>query len=203
MLNRYSLTSRRFGAVALLFVFVFGCYFLVINPYIGLINNYRSEIVSLDDKIELFNALVKQKDAFQRQLTAVKSNHATSQYFIKAKTITLASAALQQKIKQVVQAQNGQLVSTQVSLPVNSLATENDKQNSRDRGVSVKVNMKATIESMYQIFYTLESGSPLVVIDNVSISRVHQGRRLNVSSSQSQELLDVRYTVFAHMRDNL
>ena len=203
MLNNYSLTSRRFGAVIVLFVFVFGCYFLVINPYIGLINNYRSEIVSLGDKIERFNALVKQKDAFQRQLVAVKNNRAASQYFIKAKTITLASAALQQKIKQVVQAQNGQLVSTQVSLPVNSLATENDKQNSRDRGVSVKVSMKATIESMYRVFYTLESGSPLVVIDNVSISRVHQGRRLNVSSSQSRELLDVRYTVFAHMRDNL
>ena len=203
MLNNYSLTSRRFGAVVLLFVFVFGCYFLVINPYIGLINTYRSEIVSLGDKIERFNALVQQKDAFQRQLVAVKNNRAASQYFIKAKTITLASAALQQKIKQVVQAQNGQLVSTQVSLPVNSLATENENQKSHDRGVSVKVSMKATVDSLYQVFYTLESGSPLVVIDNISISRVHQGRRLNVSSSQSQELLDVRYTVFAHMRDNL
>jgi general secretion pathway protein M len=203
VLNRCSLISRRFGAIALLFVLIFGCYLLVINPYIGLINGYRSEIASLGDKIERFNALVKQKDAFQRQLIAVKNNRAASQYFIKARTITLASAALQQKIKQVVQAQNGQLVSTQVSLPVNSLATENEKQNLRDRGVSVKVSMKATIESMYRVFYTLESGSPLVVIDNVSISRIHQGRRLNASSSQSQELLDVRYTVFAHMRDNL
>ncbi|WP_455201691.1 type II secretion system protein GspM [Kaarinaea lacus] len=203
MLIDYPLIGRRLAAVTLLVFLLLGSYVFAINPYRELVDNYRAEIVSLGGKIARFNALIGQKDKFQRQLMAVKNNNASSQYFIKAKTVTLASALLQQRVKKVVQAKGGQLVSTQVSLPANSVKM-NDKSSAIDNQlVAIKVSMKATIESLYEIFYMLEGGSPLVVIDDVSINRMRQGRRLNVANDQQQNLLEVRCTITAQMKNKL
>lgn len=203
MLTDYSLIGRRIAAVALLLMALLGSYALVINPYRELLNDYRAEIVALGEKIERFNILIEQKDKFQRQLIAVRNNKASSQYFIKAKTVTLASALLQQRVKQVVQAKGAQLVSTQVSLPANSVKMNDKSGTTENQLVAIKVSMKATIESLYEIFYTLEGGSPLMVIDDVSINRVRNGRRLNVANNQEQDLLEVRCTITAQMKHKL
>lgn len=203
MLTDYSQIGRRIAAITLLLMVLLGVYALVINPYRELLNDYRAEIVSLGEKIERFNALIVQKDKFQRKLMMVKNNSASSQYFIKAKTVTLASALLQQRVKQVVQTKGAQLISTQVSLPANSVNMDDKSDAAENQLVAIKVSMKATIESLYEIFYMLESGSPLVIIDDVSISRVRYGRRLNVANNQEQDLLEVHCTISAQMKNKI
>lgn len=198
---KHAMLVRRIAAVSLLVVVITGIYNLTVSPYMNLITDYKSEIVSLSERISRFNALIEHKEKFQKQLRAVKNDRMSSQFLIKAGTVTLASAALQQKIKQVVQSKGAQLISTQVSLPTNDLNVGKKNETKKNYPVSIKVAMKASIDSTYEIFHAMESSTnPLVIIDEVSIGRIHQGRRLNVSSKKEQEILDVRYTVTAHMK---
>ena len=203
MLTRQTILVRRVVAVSLLFVAIAGIYSLTIHPYMKVMNDYREEMVSLSDRVERFNRLIRQKEIFQKQLRTVKNDRVSGQYLIKADTVTLASAALQQKVKQVVKTKGAQLVSTQGSLPANYLEKQKSDELKGGYPVSMKVAMKASLDSAYEVFHTLESGTnPLVVIDEVSIGRIHQGRRLNVSSGNEQLILDVRYTITAHMKIN-
>ncbi len=190
--------QRKLAAVGLLVVLLLMVYWLLIQPYVDSMNAYRDQIAGLQEQIQRFTKVIGQKEYYQKQLAVLTGNHKLKQNFIIAETTAMASATLQQKVKTLIGAKGGQLISTQVSLPPGSML-KTTAAAPAEKTVSINVLMRVSMDSLREIFYSLESGRPVLTIDNVSISKLHAGRRLNASANSNQDLLEVRYEITAYL----
>lgn len=102
----------------------------------------------------------------------------------------LAAAQLQNDVKRLIGGHGGSLKSTQV------IAGGMDGP---FRKVTVRVSMNADIESLQRIFYGLETAHIYRFVENVEI-RARVGRR-RVAAGTATTPLDVRFDVFAYMRE--
>ncbi len=190
--------QKKFAAVGLLVVLLLMVYWLLIQPYVDSMSVYRDQIAGLQEQIQRFTKVIGQKEQYQKQLAVLTGNPKLKQNFISAETTAMASAILQQKVKTLIGAKGGQLISTQVSLPPGSMLKTTTAEPA-EQTVSINVLMRVNMDSLREIFFSLESGRPVLTIDNVSISKLHAGRRLNASANNNQDLLEVRYEITAYL----
>ena len=190
--------QKKFAAVGLLVVLLLMVYWLLIQPYVDSMSAYRHQIAGLQEQIQRFTKVIGQKEQYQKQLAVLTGNPKLKQNFISAETTAMASAILQQQVKTLIGAKGGQLISTQVSLPPGSMLKTTTAAPA-EQTVSINVLMRVNMDSLREIFFSLESGRPVLTIDNVSISKLHAGRRLNASANNNQDLLEVRYEITAYL----
>ncbi len=109
-----------------------------------------------------------------------------SDLMIDAKSATLASASLQERVKNVVGESGGTLVSTQV-LP--------GKASGGFQRVSVNTRMTGSVADIQSTLYGLESKPPALVIDDLLIVTRRLPSRLRGKDLAETQDLDVRFQV--------
>lgn len=122
-------------------------------------------------------------------LEALRQRAAAEPAWLPKEGDSLAGAALQNRIRLMVESQGGELRSTQI-LPA---AAEGDL-----RRIGVRAQFAAATESLQGILYGLESRMPFLFLDNVSLRR-RAGQRIN--AQPEEERLDVTMDVFGYMRN--
>ncbi len=156
-----TMTERqsRYTALALLIIVVVGLLAALSYPWVAA---YTSQAVEIEDKqreIAAYRRLAGSEDTMQQELAALKRRNPAAGYFVNGETRALAAAKMQQYLKQIVDQNGGELISTQIV-----------QQDESEGSATLRVFLRTGADASPQILYLLESGRPLLFIDKLTIS---------------------------------
>ena len=163
---------------------------LLIWPWVAQNRAYDEEMASKTEQLTRFRNLAAQRPALESKLQQVGQAADRSRYYIRASTPAVGAAELQKQAKRIIDARQGKLVSTQ-ALPV-----QDDGETLR---IAIRVRMSIGPEALASVLHTLETGRPLLFVENLSIrARSLRSRRKPITRSARN--LDVRYDLAGYMR---
>ena len=152
--------ARRY-AIALLLLAVLAVAVVTLGPPLAL---YRAQATAIDDglrELATYRRLVGQKAELERQLAGLSRRSATSKYYVQGATPALASANIQKYIKNIVSRNGAEVISTQI------VAAQSDAQGNE---VSLRVHMRADFDAAIAILHSVESGRPMLFVDDLAIN---------------------------------
>jgi general secretion pathway protein M len=185
-------TQRRILALGLLLIIVTLAVMGLVWPVTAQFQHYRQAMERLEFNLERYHNIAASKAPLKTQVEQLEDFRQSQGYFIVRDTPALASADLQQRVNRVVTEYGGQLRSTQV-VPV--------QLESGFSRIAIRMQMTGDIETLRGVFYELESGRPLLFLENVQV-RPGRATRWRGRNRQSQETgeLDINFDLIAYMR---
>jgi len=165
----------------------------VLLPALKMSANYQQSIEDSIFKIQRYKRVISSQDEVLKQVDNVKVQLASQGYFSDHTTVSLASAALQQLIKQSVSEAGGQLSSTQV-LP--------KKQRDDLIQITVKVRLSGSVEMLRSVIYEMETSKPLLMISLLDIRPVPPKRNRKTRKMQQSGKLNINFDVSVFIRNN-
>ena len=165
----------------------------VLLPALKMSANYQQSIEDSIFKIQRYKRVISSQDEVLKQVDNVKVQLASQGYFSDHTTVSLASAALQQLIKQSVSEAGGQLSSTQV-LP--------KKQRDDLIQITVKVRLSGSVEMLRSVIYEMETSKPLLMISLLDIRPVPPKRNRKTREMQQSGKLNINFDVSVFIRNN-
>lgn len=176
--------SRLVALLLLVLVMTAGYVFLV-EPIVAAYADIDQAIADTRERAEHFERLGETRPALAAQMAELDRRQTSQGYYLSGGTDALTAAALQDRLKQVVEANGATIRSIQPLLGA-------DEQGFRR--VTVRVRMTATTASLFRSIYALEAGAPLVFIENIDIqSRL--ARRTKDVAGDGQLLQEPALTV--------
>jgi hypothetical protein len=144
----------------------------------------RAEAV---DEFRTFRTEVASEPAMQRALAAVRTQASAVPGLMRSATAALAGAQLQTEIKQIVEANAGDLRSAQALSP--------NRANGFDR-VAVQCDLTVPVTHLKDLLYAVEVHAHYFFIDHAEISAPMIPQSDNAKSAEP--VLEVRWTIHAY-----
>jgi general secretion pathway protein M len=153
---------------------------------------YDEAIAEMQQRLAIQRRIAASGAGLEPRLAQLERGYASDARYLKSPSQTLASAELQGIAKRAILSKRGEILSTQI------VGSEREQRAER---VTLSVTMRATLEETVAIFYLLETGRPLLFIDNVNI-RNRSYIRPNVRSAKASPLatLDVQFELSGYLR---
>lgn len=199
MIASMTTAQRRLLALTVLVLVIGMVYTLAVKPLMALNNHYLDRIDQLQQRLQILDRKIAAGAELRAQHAQLKRFLSSNRHYLTSETEALAAADLQRIIKRASTANQTEVVSTQ-TLPT---IVEQDFT-----GVLVKVRMRGKLTNVARLFHSLETSTPYLFIDDVSIrSRVQHSRRLNFNAGNNVRTinmaatLDVEFTVTGYMLD--
>jgi len=155
------------GAIVLVVVMLASLLFV---PWWSKLQQYDKVQAQAVDHIVRYRRLLNSAPQLKGQLKELRRQLGERQYFMSAANPNLAAAQLQKRVKDIVAAAGGKLVSTQ--------KVDGQSDSSVDN-IEIKVRMKGDISALAGVLHELEGELPVIVVENLSVRsrRTVQGRR--------------------------
>jgi general secretion pathway protein M len=166
---------RRLVALMLVPLIAGAIYVLAIEPVISAYTETAAQIADDRDQLAHLQRLVATRPALTAEVDALEHRQDSDGYYLSGGTDALAAVALQNRLKEV--ASNGAAVRSMQPL---AGADEHGF-----RRVTVRVQLTATTQALFRVLYALESGRPLVFVDNLDV----QNRTVPVLDQDGGETL--------------
>jgi general secretion pathway protein M len=133
---------------------------------------YDDRIEQMATRIGKYESMLARKPLLEAELQGLQRLQNRTNYHLSAGTPALAAADLQQRVKRAVEGNGGRLVSTQ---------NLTDPKDEKLVEVVIRVRMNGDVGSVARVLYELESGKPLLLVDNLTIrsSKRYRGRGRN------------------------
>jgi general secretion pathway protein M len=189
MITSLSPRSRRLVAVGLLLAVLLAGYSFVVAPVLASYGEKREEAAQLEATLGKYEEIGREIPELQKQLEALHQQGATGAGYLEGQNETLITAALQERLKDVVAQTGGRLNSTQVLANTEHTTTHR---------VAVRGHMQMNLVALQHVLYTLESGTPYLFIDNLDIQPMIGARAQQTPDTDA--LLDVHLDVYGYMR---
>lgn len=135
---------------------------LLIAPLISQHRRYDEQLADLGERLQRYLNVAQTQSVTQDALNRIKRQGAATRYYLRSDDETLASAELQEHVKRVIDRGGGQLASTQVL---------SNQRAEHANLATVRVNMRGDAEALQKVLHGLETGRPILFLDNVSIRR--------------------------------
>lgn len=188
-------TSRR-TAVLLLAIAVILLYLLGFHWFILRHLEYSEEITALSDQLARYQRVAAQHGRVQEQLESLQNRRSESNLFLQEADFNEAAAAMSERLNQMIGTQadeSCQIVSRQ---PVRARVVE------RFEKVTVNVRMRCAIEDLMQVLYSLETGVPMIIADELTVIKPRVRRRVNNPAAADAEALDIRFNMSGYLRSS-
>jgi general secretion pathway protein M len=161
-----SASSERWKVFAVLALIAVLAYFVLVHwwftaPMMGM----GEQINQLRDQELQYRMEASQRSALEKKLVDVRQQQSLSPHFLPEANKELASAALVQRLEQVVSAANSNPNACQITART---PTENALKEDFQR-VTVQVRLRCGMTEMANIMHSLEGGSPQLFIDNLEL----------------------------------
>jgi len=183
----------RLVALLLLLAGMAAAYVFVIDPLVVAYAETDDAIADTRVYLQHVERLGATRPALAKQMAELDRRHGTRGYYLSGGTDALAAVALQDRLKQIIDANGGSLRSIQ---PLAGM----DEQGFRR--VTVRVQMTATTESLFRTVYLLEAGTPLVFIENIGIQN-RMARRTTIQTDDSEltqePILTVGFDLYGYL----
>jgi general secretion pathway protein M len=179
--------QSRLLALTLLFLLLAAVYLVLVNPLLSLRRHYEEVIEQSEDRLARYQRLIADKDDLKRRLDTLQSASSAQDFYLSNTAPTLAAAELQEHVKQVIDANRGTLLSTQI-MP--------ERPEGQLVRVTVKVAMRGAIETLQKVFHRLEGGRPFLFLDDVFVRAysLRRGNQMTVSE------MEIRFDVSGYIR---
>jgi len=185
------LTTRqgRVLALALLLLFCLLVYGIAVHPVVSRYLEYQALIDTKREQLRRYRQVVARGQWAGAALKRLQANGEQRSYYLPGGTLALASAKLQEYVKRLARSSNGELTSTQV------LST-------RSAGgpptVTLRVQMKGGLETLLDLFYAFETGTPVVILKNVVITSHGSRRLVGNEAGRYLDELDIRFDLVGY-----
>lgn len=190
-----SAENGRFLAVALLLGAIIVVYFVGVHWWFTApLFEVSSQISDLREQEARFRRTASERPAVEKRLAEVREFEAGNPAFLAEGDFDSAAAGLTQRLKQIVSenardAQSCQIIMNQYSRPTDKELFER---------VAIRVRLRCSLEEFAPVLYQLESGSPMLFVDEVQIWK-QTGYRAP-GSTQVSSYLDVQFTLSGYLR---
>jgi general secretion pathway protein M len=150
----------RLAALLLLIVAIAGAYSFILDPVIAGYGETDRRTEEVREQLLRYQRLAAARPALEKQMRQVASDRTSDGYYLSGGTDALAAAGLQDRVNALVGEKGGLLRSIQ---PMPGIDEEGF------RHITLRVQMTATMEVLFETLYTLESGTPMLFIENLDI----------------------------------
>lgn len=185
--------SRR-TAVLLLIVAIILVYLLGFHWFIIRHIDYGDEVSELATQLERFQRVAAQREQVEEQLSSLQGRRSESNLFLEEGDFNEAAAGMSERLNQMVSTQaddNCQIVSRQ---PVRARVVE------RFEKVTVNVRMRCDIEDLMKVLYQLETGVPMIFVEELTVIKPRARRRTRNQESTPVSELDIRFNMSGYLR---
>lgn len=186
--------NSRTTALMLLVIAVLLVYLLMFHWFVLRHVDYAEEIDDLRTQLTRFHTVASQRESLQDQLSLIRSSQNDEGLFLEYPSFDEAAAALSGNIGDMVRTQaddSCQIVSRQ---PVRPRVQE------RFQKVTVNVRMRCDAEDFLQILFSMETGMPLMLVDDLNVIRPRTNSRRRGQRTQAQGALDIRFNVSGYLK---
>ena len=177
-------------AIALILVYVICFHWFILRHL-----DYNEEIGDLTSQLARFQRIASQKDIVESQLKSLQGRRTESNLFLEEGDFNEAAAAMSERLNQMVSTQadeSCQIVSRQ---PVQARVVEKFEK------VTVNVRMRCSIEDLTRLLYSLETGVPMIVAEEVTVIKPRARRRAEADAPKDALPLDVRFNMSGYLRE--
>lgn len=183
----------RTAAVLLLIAVAAAAYTFLLEPLVLGYGDADRQIDDVREQLSRYQRLAALRPALESQLRQSAAKAPTEHYYLSGGTDALAAAGLQDHINALVQGKGGSLRSIQ-PMP------GSDEQGFRR--ITVRVQMSATSEVLFETLYALEAETPVLFIENLDIQSRFVRRRNNEAGQQAapeEPLLTVGFDLSGYL----
>jgi len=181
-------------AILLLFIAVLLVYLLGFHWFILRHREHASELGDLRSQLNRFQTVAAQRESLQARLGQIRNSEQDADLFLTEPEFDEAAAALSSQLGQTVRTQaddSCQIVSRQ---PIRPRVQE------RFQKVTVNVRMRCSAEDFLRILHGMETGLPLMLVDELNIIRPRTRRRTSGGQPRDQGMLDIRFNVSGYLK---
>lgn len=180
----------RLVAISLLLVVLFLGYSALIAPLLEAWHEARSAIADAQDALPRIADAQESLAARRQTLAGLQLQQRAAEGLLQGDSETLIAAQLQNRIKTLVDAAQGEVRSMQV------LQTRND---GGFRKIAVRGQVSVGLPGLQKVFYDLEVGVPYLFLDNVEIRAQQVPSRVRDEPKRDPPL-DVRFDLYGFAR---
>ncbi len=184
-------TAILLAAIALALVYFLGVHWWFTAPHLEIAAEMRD---LRDQEVEYRRKSAARQD-IEKSLAAVRSAEATSAAFLPEADFDAAGAGLAQRVDQVVAefARSAQTCQVLGKTPMRGTEEEPFER------VVLTVRLRCSYEELAPIIHKLESGQPMLFVDETQIAR-WAGYR-DPQTGKALSTLDVRFNVYGYLRN--
>jgi general secretion pathway protein M len=169
--------SRGLAASLLVLLFV-GAVALFIAPILILHHRYDNAIAQQQNLLERYQRMIAQKPQIEATLEAVK-RHNGRRFFLKNTATNLAGAELQELVRAGIESSGGRVTTSQNIAP---------KESGDYHQITVNVQFSATTESLQKALQSLESRTPYLIIESLTLRPVNVNRTFKPAPGREPEV---------------
>lgn len=187
--------NSRLTAILLLVITVILVYLACFHWFILRHVDYSREISELSGQLGRFQRVAEQRPEYENLLGELQSRRSDDNLFLEGSDFNEAAAGMSEMLNQMiaVQAEDScQIVSRQ---PVRPRVQE------RFERVTVNVRMRCGIDDLKKILYSLETGVPMIIADEITVIKPRSRRRRPNDTASDGGILDVRFNMSGYLRE--
>ncbi len=177
------LSNQQWLALSLLLLLLLLLYWLLFSPIVGA---YRATLAQLGDmqfQLQRYQHLAAAQQENRDNLQVWLASSGNSQFYVEGASYNLAAANLQEYFRNLVRQNGGQIVSTQ--------GITSSEQN--EQGVvAIKVQFSGSVAQVTRTLSQLETGKPLLQLDNVDIVSSSRRPQARTRSSRNKTTVTAR-----------
>jgi len=185
--------NSRLTAILLFVIALIMIYLLCFHWFILRHLDYSAEISELSTQLGRFEKVAAQKTRYESLLQSLDERKSDQNLFLEGGDFNEAAAEMSERLSMMVNTQADdtcQIVSRQ---PVRPRVQE------RFQKVTVNVRMRCEIDDLQKVLYSLESGVPMVIADEVTVIKPRARRRTRNADANVARALDVRFNMSGYL----
>jgi len=186
--------SGRLTAVLLLVIVLILVYLLCFHWFFMRHVEYSEEIAGLSEQLGRFEQIASRRADYEARLRELQSRRADASLFLEGDDFNEAAAGMSEQLNRMIRTQTEdtcQIVSRQ---PVRPRVEE------RFQRVTVNARMRCGIEDLTKIIYSLETGVPMILTEELTVIKPRTRRRRSADTPQNV-LLDIRFNMSGYLRE--
>ena len=181
-------------AIMLLVIALLLVYLLVFHWFILRHGEYAEEIGDLRTQLNRFQTVASQREALQARLSQIRNSQKDADLFLEDPEFDEAAASMSGRLGEMVRTQAAETCQIVSRQPVRPRVQE------RFQKVTVNVRMRCNADDFLQILYQMETGTPLMLVDDLNIIRPRTRRRTRNAQPEAQGALDIRFNVSGYLK---
>jgi general secretion pathway protein M len=174
---RLSAAQQRAVAVAILVGVVLLALAVLVGPVLLLHRHYDAAIEVLTDRLERYRRVAAQAPELRRALESVRERDGR-RFFLKNSAPNLASAELSDLVRAAIENNGGRITTSQTPGP---------REDGRFKALTVNVQFFASTPALAKILHALDTTSPYLVVDNLTIRPLNAFRGFKPAAGQEPE----------------
>ena len=186
--------SGKLTAILLFAIMLILVYLLCFHWFILKHRDYSEEIAGLSEQLGRFERIASQRGEYESLLEALQNRRSDESLFLEGDDFNEAAAGMSEQLNQMIRTQTEdtcQIVSRQ---PVRPRVEE------RFQRVTVNARMRCGIEDLTKIIYALETGVPMILVEELTVIKPRARRSRSGQATQQATLLDIRFNMSGYLR---